>query len=313
MKKTVLVTGATGYIGGRLVDYLNKSKKWNPLALSRKAVDSQELEWRIADFNTLETLKNACKGVYSIVHLASLNEIDSQKDPIAATLVNTIGTQKLLRASIECGVQRFIYFSTAHIYGSPLEGIITEQTLPRSVHPYASSHHAAEDYVIEAHDKGKIEAAVIRLSNGFGYPASKDVNRWTLLVNDVCRKVIETGIITLNSPGLQRRDFITLNDVCRAVEHLLEINKQTLGKAIFNVGGKNPSSILEMATLIADRYEFLFGSRPPIVKPESDIVVNSTLDYSIDTLLATGFELSGDISNEIDETLLRCKDWFGVK
>ena len=118
-------------------------------------------------------------------------------------------------------VERFIYFSTAHIYGAPLEGTITEKSLPSPVHPYAITHRAAEDYVIAAAKQKRIQGTVLRLSNSFGAPVSPHVNRWTLLANDLCRQAVEKGTITLRSNGCQYRDFICLTDVEEVMAKML--------------------------------------------------------------------------------------------
>ena len=121
-----------------------------------------------------------------------------------------------------CGVPRFLYFSTAHVYGSSLEGTITEQTCPRNLHPYATSHLAGEQAVLEAAQRGAIRGVVFRLSNAFGAPVSSEVNCWMLLVNDLCRQAVTTGELALRTAGLQLRDFVTLEDVTRAVLHVLQ-------------------------------------------------------------------------------------------
>ena len=84
-----------------------------------------------------------------VIHLAALNERDSVKYPSEAIVVNIDETRIILENSIENNVEHFIYFSTAHIYGAPLEGNDYEKNLcPRPVHPYAITHNAAEDYVL---------------------------------------------------------------------------------------------------------------------------------------------------------------------
>ena len=115
----------------------------------------------------------------AIVHLAAMNEMDCARDPAAALEVNTALTLRLLNAAVAAGVRRFVYLSTAHVYGAPLRGHIDERALPRPVHPYAITHRAAEDFVLAAFDAGRIEGVVLRLSNGVGAPAHAAVDRWT--------------------------------------------------------------------------------------------------------------------------------------
>jgi UDP-glucose 4-epimerase len=83
------------------------------------------------DLTNDREVRAACEGMDTIIHLAALNEHESLADPMGALLVNGAGTLKLLEAAIAEGVRRVIYFSTAHVYGSPLIGRITEATVPR--------------------------------------------------------------------------------------------------------------------------------------------------------------------------------------
>src|SRR5207245_1641136 len=104
---------------------------------------------------------------------------------------------KLTDAAKRAGVRRVVYVSTAHVYGAPLAGVITEASCAVSLHPYATSHRAAEDVVRAAHERKTIEGVVIRLSNAYGAPVSEDANCWTLLVNDLCRQAARTKTMVL--------------------------------------------------------------------------------------------------------------------
>jgi UDP-glucose 4-epimerase len=165
--------------------------------------------------------------------------------------------------------------------------------------------------VLAAHDRRAFVGIVVRLSNAFGWPADADIRRWTLIVNDLCRQAIESRKLTLRSSGLQRRDFVTIADVCRALEHLLTLPAAKLGDGLFNLGGENSVRILEMAELIANRCMAVLGFRPDITHLEpAPGEVSPEVDYRIDKLKATGFLLKGDIESEIDETLRRCESYF---
>ena len=254
----------------------------------------------------------ACEGADAVVHLAAVNEIVSAAEPETAVMVNTLGALRALRAAERSGVRRFIFFSTAHVYGTPLQGVITEQTPARPVHPYAITHRGAEDFVLAAHDAGRIEGVVVRLSNGFGAPASPDVDRWTLLSNDLCRQAVVEGTLTLRSPGLQWRDFVALEDVARATHHLMRIDRGQLQNGLFNLGGKRAIQVFDLARRIADRAKTVLGVCPEISRPEPSPGHGSgdPLDYRIDKLEATGFALVGDMDAEIDATLLMCQRAF---
>jgi UDP-glucose 4-epimerase len=311
MSGLVLVTGAGGYLGGRVATALAHAGRplrlvtRSPAALRPFFSESEILPWpEPSGFDGL------CRDVHAVVHLASLNESDSACDPEQATLVNTLNTLQLLRAAERAKVERFVYASTARVYGEPLQGTISETTLPRPVHPYAITHLGAEHHVLAAHDRWALGGVVLRLSNVVGAPSRAGVNRWSLIANDLCRQAVTKRTLSLKSSGLGTRDFVAMSDACRAIQHVLDLPFEGLADGLFNVGGGQSRSILDMARLVADGCERVLGFRPDLLRgfsSESD----AALDYRIDKLTGTGFQLAGALETEIDETLALCRDAFG--
>ena len=317
--KQILLTGGLGYVGGRIAHALAQETGC-VLRLAVRDPGTSKPSWlkegslvRL-DLSSEEQLREACHNVETVIHLAAVNEIQSSKTPDSALLLNGLGTLKLIQAAEHAGVKRFFYFSTAHVYGSPLVGKITETTLPRPVHPYAITHRTAEDFVLAAHDAHKFFGIVLRLSNAVGAPIRADVNRWTLLVNDMSRQAVSARKLILQSAGLQMRDFIPLSDVTGVVLHFLRLEPTQYGDGLFNVGSGKAMTVIEMATLVASRCEKLLGFTPDIVRPPPphDAVV-AGLDYRIEKLKATGFVPRHDLIAEIDGTLLFCREAFGER
>lgn len=316
MTDTVLITGGFGYVGGRIARTLDKYPEFL-LRLSTRESKPNPPTWLergsivTLDIMSDEEIDFACRGVRYIVHLAALNEIDSTTNPEQALIINSLGTLKLLRAAERAGVERFIYFSTAHVYGAPLVGKITEQTIPRPVHPYAITHRTAEDFVLAANHRQGLLGIVLRLSNGVGSPAHANVNRWTLVANDLCRQAVTTRKLILRSTGLQMRDFITLTDIGRAVMHFIRLPASDCDNGLFNLGSECSLRIIDMAERIASRCIKMMGFTPPILRPEPVVgEASDFLEYSIEKLKATGFNLLGDFDGEIDATLRLCQKLF---
>lgn len=315
--RKILITGGLGYVGGRVAKYLADNQNLNLQLTSRSNAiknpgwlkDGAIVQWNTSANDDLSLL---CAGIDTIVHFAAMNEIDSALNPVTALEVNSIATLRLLRAAQTAKVRRFIYFSTAHVYGVPLVGAISEKTLPRPIHPYAISHKVAEDFVLAAHDKGEIEGVVLRLSNGMGVPISANVNRWSLIVNDLCRQAVVTRELTLRSSGLQLRDFVTLHDTARCVEYFIHLPVSQCRDGLFNLGGEYVRSIYEIAKMVATRCEAILGFKLQISRVEPQVGEHADhLDYSIAKLKATGFLLSNNFEDEIDATLRLCQKEFG--
>lgn len=311
----ILITGGLGYVGGRLSQYLS-SKNHDVVLTSRNFTGTPNWLPKSkvvqVNFKNESELNELCKDIDWVIHLAGMNAADCAQDPVAALEVNGVFTGHLLKASMTNKVKRFIYLSTAHVYGSPLKDKITEENCPLNLHSYATSHRAGEDLVRLAHSKKEIEGIVVRLSNTFGAPAFKGANCWMLLVNDLCVQAVKNQRMVLSTSGAQKRDFISMSDTERALEHLLLLDSTKVGDGLFNVGGDWPVSVYEMAQLISKRYESLTGKKIEISRRE-DLVINRSedLDYDISKLLSTGFQLEKNREAEIDRTLKFCLANFG--
>jgi len=315
----VLITGGLGYVGGRIANYLKEKEPNSSIFLTTRNKDRKLPSW-VDKFTVLEMdllnedsitscLQN--REIDVIVHLAAVNEIDSIKDPELARKVNTDGTYKLLNIAKE-KVDRFIYFSTFHVYDKTVDSVITEETPTKSSHPYATTHRAAEDHVTFFNNHHKMKTLILRLSNGYGYPMDTGVNRWTLVFNALCKQVITSGRIVVESSGKQHRDFISLHDVARAVYHYLFLAPDKWTESLYNLGGNCSMSILNVANKIADAYKAKYNKKMVEVKTgqgSEGSMPPKPLNYSIDKITKTGFALKGDMSEEIEKTLSICEEF----
>jgi UDP-glucose 4-epimerase len=314
----VLITGGFGYIGGRLAQHLVRVAHKRVVLGTRRSIPPPD--W-LASGAVVETpwqspaeLRRLCEGFDAVVHAAGMNAQDCAADPVGALEFNGVATARLVQAAVAAGVKRIIYVSTAHVYCSPLRGSITEHNLLEYLHPYPTSHRAGETAVALMHERGAIEGIVIRVSNSFGAPAHQGANCWMLLVNDLCRQAVTTRKMTLSSSGMQRRDFVTLTDVCRAIAYLLNIEVHRLGDGLYNVGGAWTPTIIEMAERIATNCQRVFGYTPQITRPQVQVEdASEALEYRIDKLLATGFNLTGDVDLEITGALEFCSSLNGAQ
>ncbi len=308
----ILITGAQGFIGGRVAEAFC-AKGYDVVLASRGKIESFKSSHNVnitcINWSDESSLLAACKEVDVVVHASGMNSNDCALDPVKAFEVNALYTGMLIKAAISQKVKRFIYLSTAHVYSNPLLGEISEDTCPKNLHPYATSHLAGENLVIANND---IQGIVLRLSNAYGPPINKNVNCWMLLVNDLCKQIIEENRISLKSDVSQLRDFISMSDVVRAIEHFLNFSIQPSNEKIFNVGGEFTINIREMAELISSRANLVFGYKPKIIIENSKRDFDSAnLKYSVKRIKSTGFKIKNLSHAEIDATLLFCKNHFG--
>ncbi len=256
-------------------------------------------------------LEHHCKDVDVIIHAAGMNAKDCLYDPKAALEFNGVATARLVAAARRASVKKFIYLSTAHVYASPLKGVITEETYPDNSHPYATSHLAGEQSVLNINMLGGMQGIVLRMSNAFGVPMHKDVNCWMLLVNDLCKQAVQTRQLVLHSSGQQHRDFISLTDVCCVVKAL--VDSDFLNQAnLFNLGTGISQSVLEMAQLIQRRCSEVLGFTPKLqLKSGGKDEQYFTLTYCSNKLNALDISRKSQTNSlEIDQLLKFCSTSF---
>ena len=249
--------------------------------------------------------------VTHVVHLAALNDYECRADPQHAQVVNVEYTRRIVEQASDIRNLRFIYLSTIQVYGNTLTGVVTELSPTNPRDAYSQTHLDAEHIVEHAHNTQQLEGVRLRSANGFGAPMSPDAKIWQIIANDLCRQAVETKKLTLKSHGLQFRNFVPFTDVCSAVNHVLQLDKQQIADGLFNVGGRKSLQIIQMAELVAARCEVVLGFRPKIEKPnEAPDALPNAFEYSSAKLLATGLNLNCDIEKEIDSLLQNCKNWF---
>lgn len=306
----ILLTGAFGYLAGRLATWLREAG--HTVVLSDRELPDDAKDWaaeyevRLGDILDPQGLPALVRGVEAVVNLASLNEHQAVADPELALRISAEGNRLLLNTAKAADVSRFLFFSTFHVYGPGAPLHITEEIAVRAAHPYAISHFAGEGFCREANrTSGRTWALTFRLSNGYGCPVRRNVDRWTLAHNDFCRQAVETGRIVLNSAGTQERDFVWVEDVASAIDAVFKAPEKQLGEGVFNVGGQSVLSILNLVNRVAARSQVHLGKPVSVERPvgSADPGEPSGLNFDVSRLAALGYSPRDQIDQETDRLL----------
>jgi UDP-glucose 4-epimerase len=312
----ILIAGGHGFVGGRLAEFLNKIGHQIILgSRSQRPIPDwlPQADQRILDWDDSRALDKCCSGVDVVIQASGMNAPDCALDPVNALIVNGVWTSRLLDSACNSGVGTFIYLSTAHVYGSPLTGTVTEKNCPVNLHPYASSHMAGENAVLYQNQIHRIKGTVVRLANSFGAPMSLDTNCWMLLVNDLCKQAIQNKKLILKTMGYQKRDFVGLTQVGRQISKVIDgsilLNSK---KGIFNLGSGVSIAVRDIASMIQSRCFMLFGYRPEIVFNAEDGAQDpSDFRYISESIKAENIDvIQLQIEEEIDLLLMYCKTIF---
>lgn len=310
----ILITGGNGFIGARLSKWLFDRGHEVIIGSRKKLLPPSWLPGAVVlrtNWDMVDEIERICFGMDVVIHTAGMNSQTCAADPVSALAFNGLATARLLHAAIRQNVKRFIYFSTFHVYSASLKGDISEEHSLQNMNAYATSHRAGEDLIQLAHANRQIEGIVVRLSNAFGAPMQKDTNCWMLVVQDLCHQAVTSHNMRLSSSGKQYRDFITMQDVCRAVEHLLHVPADALDNGVFNLGSGQSYSVWEMACMIQQSCERVLGIQPRLTRnPLNNRDNINFFEYKVDKICQTGFNLDNYYVEELELLLNFCKIYY---
>ena len=244
-------------------------------------------------------------GIESVIHLAGPDAHTQITSPNQLINDHVDLTKKLLRSAINNSIKKFIYFSTIHVYGENLKGVVTEETKPLPIHPFAIAHLKAEE-IIQS-DDSNMETMVLRCSNTFGVPYFENIKCWNLVMNDLCKSAIDNRRLILNSSGQQYRDFISMENVLNVTYHLLELPKEQLKDKLLNLGSSKTIKIIEMAEKIQEKLLNCFNIDCSIKTNDySSDKINNSFNISTDKIQKTGWVYTNS-DKEINSLIKYCQ------
>jgi nucleoside-diphosphate-sugar epimerase len=275
-KKKILVTGATGYLGAKIVLHL-KQQGYQVIGLCRTVTDLIKEKFEGIELIQLDlTVQGAydaleqIEDIHTIIHTVSLDHHQSQRYPLqVVNATNIFPTWELLNRFSKKNVTKFIYLSTLHVLGKLPNCQITETYPASPENVYALTHLIGENIVHYYHRMSPMQCINLRLSNGYGAPIFKTNNCWWLVINDLCKMAFFEKKIVLQSDGTALRDFIHISDTVQILQLLIE--SDNLKENLFNVSSGDTYSILEIAHRIRAVYESKYGLELPIYRNRTEL------------------------------------------
>ncbi|MDD2870757.1 MAG: dTDP-glucose 4,6-dehydratase [Candidatus Gracilibacteria bacterium] len=259
MKKTIIVTGGAGFIGSNFlnkfvvrftdihwvnIDALTYAGKLENI--SNEVANSTNYSFEKVDIRDRDALREIYKK-YSptdIIHFAAESHVDNSiKNPTIFTETNVIGTQNLLDMHLEFKLNRFHHISTDEVYGDlPNGGFFTETTPLNPSSPYSCSK-ASSDFYVKAYGRTfGIDYTITRCSNNYG--PNQDNEK---LIPHFIELLQADKKVTVYGDGSNIRDWLYVEDHCDAI---WEVFTKSESKGIYNIGGNNEYTNLEITKLI---------------------------------------------------------------
>jgi dTDP-glucose 4,6-dehydratase len=252
--RTIFVTGGAGFIGSAFVRLLlEETTDWNVINFdlltyagtldNLVGVDEKRHRFVHGDIADAQTIAAALpRGAGAIVNFAAESHVDrsiASADDFLRT--NVIGTQTLLDAARAAGVNRFLQVSTDEVMGSLPEdetAFFTEESPFAPNSPYSASKAAAEHLVRAAHHTFGLDTVITRCGNNYG-PRQFPEKFLPLAITNA----LADHEIPVYGDGLNVRDWIYVEDYCRAILTVLE--KGESGR-VYNVGARNTRRNLDV-------------------------------------------------------------------
>jgi len=260
---TVLVTGGAGYIGSHMVHALVEAGESvvvvDNLSTGFSAFLPEGVPLFIgdaADENLVEGVIAAHK-VEGIVHFAgSVVVPESMRDPLGYYRNNAMTTRSLLNAAVKCGVNRFIFSSTAAVYGNPDQMPVPEHAPTRPLSPYGSSKLMAEIMLHDVASAHGTNYVVLRYFNVAGADPQARIGLATVGATHLLKIAVEaaTGqrakidVFGTDYPtpdGSCIRDFIHVSDLAQAHLAALAYLRGGGASTTLNCGYGRGYSVLE--------------------------------------------------------------------
>lgn len=250
-----LVTGGAGFIGSHLVDLLLQKGcevvVVDNLATGRRSQVPEQAVFLQGDVINADLLAKALPGCDVVFHLAAVSSVqDSLDRPIEVHNTNLTATLALLEASVRHKVPRFVFSSSAAVYGDTGGEPAREDMTPKPMSHYAVQKLASEHYCQVYHRLHGLETVCLRYFNVYGPRQRADS-----LYSGVIAKFIDAARagkpFTIFGDGEQTRDFCHVRDVAEANHLAATRSCSDVAGKIFNIGTGRSVSVKELAKVVA--------------------------------------------------------------
>ena len=257
----ILVTGAAGFIGSNFVFYMLKAHPdydivgldaltyAGNLETLAEVIDEPRFRFVKADITDAKTIDKLFdeERFDVVVNFAAESHVDrSIEDPGVFLRTNILGTQVLMDASIKYGVKRFHQVGTDEVYGDlPLDrpDLFFVETMPLTASsPYSASKASADLLAMTYHRTYGLPVTISRCSNNYGPYQFPEKLIPLMIANARADKALP-----VYGEGLNVRDWLYVEDHCRAIDLILENGR--VGE-VYNIGGHNEKANIEVVKII---------------------------------------------------------------
>lgn len=242
---SLLVTGAAGFIGRRLLQSTNeKIIATDKVPMHHLRAGDAGFLWDITEERKARSLPS---GIRACVHLAAIAAPrQAQSDPKLAWDTNVRGTFNVLSLAREFGIRKFVFMSSAHVYGISPKYLPTDESHPLALHDtYTTTKIAGEQLCRLFHSNYGMSTTILRLFNGYGVGQSPDY-----FIGKKLEQAATSRRVTIMNGGVTK-DWIYVDDIVEAI--LLAIESEFVGP--INIGTGTETDLHSLAARIAGAFD----------------------------------------------------------
>jgi UDP-N-acetylglucosamine 4-epimerase len=323
-KNTWLVTGCAGFIGSNLIESLlrrgqtvvgldNFSTGFQHNLDQVEAAVGRETWKRFrfieGDIRSLDTCREACKGVDYVLHEAALGSVPrSIDDPITSHESNVTGFLNMLVAARDAKVRRFVYAASSAAYGDHPGLPKVEETIGRPLSPYGAGKYMNELYADVFGRCYGLETVGLRYFNVFG-PRQDPDGAYAAVIPKWIAAMLRGETVYINGDGETARDFCFIDNVVQANILAATANNPEAANRVYNVALGDQTSLNQLFAslreLLAAR-DASFDCAPPVYRDfRAGDVRFSRADISKATNLL-GFKPTVPVHDGLERAL----DWY---
>ncbi|MCG6937065.1 MAG: SDR family oxidoreductase [Gammaproteobacteria bacterium] len=258
LAKKALVTGGAGFIGSHITDRLLKDGHevivLDDFSTGHRSnlADHEALTIVEGDISNRETVNEIMPGIDWVFHMAAVASVPKTvNNPVGSSAVNYQGTLHLLEAARHNNVKRFMFASSAALYGDEPTLPKVETMLPVTLSPYAVDKLASE-YACGMYTKlYGLETVCMRYFNVYG-PRQDPSSPYSGVISIFTDKLKNKETPTIFGDGEQTRDFVFVSDVVEA--NMKAATTQTGVGQYFNIATGNKITLNKLLEALCDIY-----------------------------------------------------------
>lgn len=290
LSKKILITGAAGFIGSNILDYLfSKYPHYSFIALdyltyagnlknfSKDLLRSPRFRFVYGDVRNTNLVDNLVGESDIVIHFAAETHVTrSIHDNIKFFETDVLGTQAIANAiyNHKKTIKRFLHISTCEVYGTGLTKKMSESHPLNPHSPYAAAKAGADRLVYSYCLTYEIPAIIIRPFNVYGPKQHLEK-----IIPRFITSAILNEPLTIHGDGKAKRDFMHVSDVATAIDLLMHAPLEGVAGEAFNIGSGRAISVLEIAQFIT-KYMHIPKSQIHFLKDRPGQVSTFACDYS---------------------------------